>query len=58
MLSEVDIRDWENKIKDAREAAVNDEHWVVLNFINSVEKLIKKQTKQIPALFKEGYGLG
>lgn len=61
MISDVDIRDWEFKIKDAK-AAVRDVDVaayqeksleLLQSFIEDVEKLVKGKQPQVAALFKE-----
>lgn len=66
MISEVDIRDWDRRIEKAKEAleslddfsrmqvGVNpvEPYNALMHFITGVEKLVHKENKQIPALFK------
>jgi len=60
MISEVDLRDWENRISTARYSLARietdtgpDVSLDTLNdFINQVQKLVTIQQKQVAALFK------
>lgn len=64
MISEIDIRDWDNvdineaktQLRTLGHALHNDvfleEYNYLVKFINSVELIRKKQVKQIPALFQ------
>lgn len=66
IISEIDIKDWDKSIKEARRAVDNLDDYSKMEvgvnpigdvfflelFINKIEALVKSNVSQVPALFK------